>query len=71
MKYKLDKKEIRVYNRESSCIFKKNNEEFGALSNMATGFPLRVNGVQIRTAEALYQVCRFPHMPEIQEKIIE
>lgn len=71
MKYKLDQKEIRVYHKENSCIFKKNNEEFGALSNMATGFPLRVNGVDIRTTEALYQACRFPHLPEIQEKILE
>ena len=70
MKYKLDQKEIRVYHKENSCIFKKNNEEFGALSNMATGFPLRVNGVDIRTTEALYQACRFPHLPEIQEKIL-
>jgi ribA/ribD-fused uncharacterized protein len=71
MKYKIDPKEIRVYNKENSCIFKKNNEEFGALSNMATGFPLRVNGINIKTTEALYQACRFPHLPEIQQKIIE
>lgn len=71
MKYKIDHKEIRVYNKENSCIFKKNNEEFGALSNMATGFPVRVNGINIKTSEALYQACRFPHLPEIQQKIIE
>lgn len=71
MKYKIDQPEIRVYNKENSCIFKKNNEEFGGLSNMATGFPLRVNGIEIRTTEALYQACRFPHLPEIQQKIIE
>src|ERR1039457_3030514 len=71
MKYKLDQKEIRTYNKENSCIFKKNNEEFGGLSNMATGFPLRINRVEIRTTEAIYQSCRFPHLPEIQQKIIE
>lgn len=71
MKYKLDQKEIRTYHKENSCIFKKNNEEFGGLSNMATGFPLRINGVEIRTTEAIYQACRFPHIPEIQQKIIE
>lgn len=71
MKYKLDQKEIRVYKKENSSIFKKNNEEFGGLSNMATGFPLKINGVEIRTTEALYQACRFPHLPEIQQKIIE
>lgn len=71
MKYKIDQTEIGVYHKENSCIFKKNNEEFGGLSNMATGFPLQVNGVEIRTTEALYQACRFPHLPEIQQKIIE
>lgn len=71
MKYKIDQSEIGVYHKEDSCIFKKNNEEFGGLSNMASGFPLRVNGVEIRTTEALYQACRFPHLPEIQQKIIE
>jgi len=38
---------------------------------MASGFPLKVNGVHILTSEALYQACRFPHLPDIQEKIIK
>jgi putative DNA methylase len=38
---------------------------------MAGGFPLRVNGVRILTAEALYQACRFPHRPEVQRLVIE
>jgi type I restriction enzyme S subunit len=37
---------------------------------MAAGFPLHVNGVRIKTSEALYQACRFPHMPEVQQLII-
>jgi type I restriction enzyme S subunit len=37
---------------------------------MAPGFPLLVNGIRIRTSEALYQACRFPHMPDIQRRII-
>ncbi len=71
MKYKLQEKEIRTYTKESSCIFKKNNEEHGELSNMAVGFPLFVNGIEIRSTEALYQACRFPHLPDVQRKIIE
>lgn len=71
MKYNIDKNETRVYYKENSCVFKKNNEEFGALSNMATGFPLQINGITIKTTEALYQACRFPHIPDIQKKIIE
>lgn len=37
---------------------------------MAPGFPLEVNGLHIRTTEALYQACRFPHLPEVQRMII-
>jgi ribA/ribD-fused uncharacterized protein len=37
---------------------------------MAGGYNLKVNGVNILTAEALYQACRFPHLPEIQKLII-
>lgn len=71
MKYVIDPKEIRTYKKDDSCIFKKNNEEFGGLSNMATKYPLVVNNIPIKTSEALYQACRFPHLPEIQKKIIE
>jgi ribA/ribD-fused uncharacterized protein len=37
---------------------------------MAPGFPLAINGHKIRTAEALYQACRFPNNPEIQSAVI-
>ncbi|MCW3780353.1 NADAR domain-containing protein [Defluviimonas salinarum] len=62
--------QVRTYHRAASVVFLKTNERFGGLSNMAPGFPLRVNGVRIRTSEALYQACRFPHMPEVQQLII-
>ncbi|MXY38979.1 MAG: NADAR family protein [Rhodospirillaceae bacterium] len=38
---------------------------------MAPGFPLRVNNVRIRTVEALYQACRFPHRSDVQHLILE
>lgn len=63
-------KHIRYYKRSQCIVFHKTKEEFGGLSNMAAGFPLCVNGVNIRTSEALYQICRFPHLPEIQRKIV-
>lgn len=62
--------QTRVYDRETSVVFLKTKERFGGLSNMAAGFPLRVNGVRVKTSEALYQACRFPHMPEVQQLII-
>ena len=48
-----------IYKKEDSCVFKKNNEEFGALSNMSY-FPLVINNYKLNTAEALYQACKFP-----------
>jgi type I restriction enzyme, S subunit len=59
------------YDQLKSVVFCKTHEPFGGLSNMAAGFPLKVNGIPIRTSEALYQACRFPHLPEVQRLIIE
>lgn len=61
----------RIYKREECIVFRKTNEIFGGLSNMAPGFPIEINGNQIRTSEALYQACRFPHLPKLQRTIIE
>lgn len=62
---------FRRYRRDQAVVFLKTREAFGGLSNMAAGFPLRVNGTEIRTSEALYQACRFPHLPDIQREILE
>lgn len=64
-------RQMRTYRRAHSAIFLKTKERYGGLSNMAGGFPLRVNGILILTSEALYQTCRFPHRPELQRLIIE
>lgn len=61
----------RTYYRQDAIVFLKTKEAFGGLSNMASGYPLFVNGIYIRTSEALYQVCRFPHLPSVQQLIIE
>ena len=60
-----------IYHNDQIISFRKTKEEFGGLSNMVAGFGLFINNVPIRTSEAIYQACRFPHMPEIQKKIIE
>jgi type I restriction enzyme S subunit len=62
--------QTRTYDRTNSVVFLKTNAPFGGLSNMAGGFPLKVNGIHILTSEALYQACRFPHLPEVQALII-
>ena len=61
---------IRTYDRLNSIVFLKTGEPFGGLSNMAGGYPLLVQGVRILSSEALYQACRFPHLPEVQRSII-
>jgi ribA/ribD-fused uncharacterized protein len=60
----------RIYQRRDVVAFRKTNEHFGGLSNMAPGFPIRILDVRIFTAEAIYQACRFPHMPKVQKLII-
>jgi len=62
--------QARLYERRNSVVFLKTKEAFGGLSNMAGGYPLRVNGIWIATAEALYQACRFPDRPDVQRAII-
>ncbi len=62
--------ESRTYRADEVVTFRKTGEEFGGLSNMAPGFPLRIAGISLRTSEALYQACRFPHMPEVQRLIV-
>lgn len=68
---KQGKSQIRAYRRSESVVFLKTTEAFGGLSNMAGGFPLRVSGIYIRTSEALYQACRFPHLPQVQRLIFD
>jgi ribA/ribD-fused uncharacterized protein len=62
--------DLRTYHANDVISFRKTGEEFGGLSNMAPGFPLRIAGVDLRTSEALYQACRFPHRPEVQKIIV-
>jgi len=62
--------QIREYNIKEVVVFGKTAEEFGGLSNMAAGYSLNVNGIIIPSAEHLYQACKFPLFPDIQEAII-
>ena len=63
--------ELRQYDIRQVAAFKRTKEKWGELSNMAGGFPVVVNGIQIKSVEALYQACRFPDMPEVQERILQ
>ncbi len=61
---------LRTYSRTDVVVFYKTKERFGGLSNMAAGYPLKIHGVRIHTAEALYQAFRYPHLPDVQKEII-
>ena len=61
---------LRTYARNEAVVFCKTKEAFGGFSNMASGYPLHINGVRILTSEALYQACRFPRRPEVQQEIL-
>jgi ribA/ribD-fused uncharacterized protein len=68
--------QMRIYKRGESVVFLKVKEEFGGLSNMAD-YRLRIpvqnsnTGVTVLTTEALYQACRYPHLPDLQRTIID
>lgn len=62
--------DTREYLAANVITFRSTKEEFGGLSNMASGYSLNVNGVIIPSSEQLYQACRYPLFPAIQEEII-
>jgi len=62
--------DIRQYIESEVVSFKSTKAEFGGLSNMAAGFSVNVNGIIIPTVEHLYQACRYPLFPALQEDII-
>ena len=63
--------DIRLYNIEDCISFRKTSEQFGGLSNMAPRYMIKLHGIEILTSEALYQACRFPDYPEIQQEIFK
>jgi N-glycosidase YbiA len=64
------KMEERKYKRGEVITFNKTKEEFGGLSNMASGYPIFINGIKILSSEALYQACRYPLNEKAQFEII-
>lgn len=60
----------RTYEADGVAAFLRVRDRFGAFSNMAPGYPLRVCGVDVPSSEALYQALRYPHLPGFQREII-
>ncbi|WP_285800715.1 NADAR family protein [Exiguobacterium sp. s63] len=63
--------EYRIYNRDKVIAFRKTKDNFGGLSNMAAGYPIKIGNISFLTSEALYQAMRFPDFPEVQRQIID
>lgn len=62
---------IRRYHKNECVTFKSTKRDFGSLSNMAPGYPIKLNGEYIKSSELLYQALRFPEYPEIQKQLIQ
>lgn len=60
-----------MYNTSDVISFAKTTGRYGGLSNMAAGYPLFVNETNIPSVEVLYQMCKYPLMPEIQQWIVD
>ena len=61
----------REYRADHCVAFRRNRDVYGGLSNMHTAYPLAVAGIHIRTVEHLYQVCRFPAYPKVQQAVLD
>jgi len=62
---------VRQWPPEEVVSFRKTREEWGGLSNMASGFPITLGTSRFRTSEALYQAMRFPSRPDVQQLIAD
>ena len=59
------------YNLTEVVAFLKTKVAFGGLSNMAAKlYPIYVNDTIIDNTEILYQICRYPENPELQNQIL-
>ena len=63
------KNNTRKYHKSECIAFRSTKEEFGALSNMAGGFPIKIEEHWIKNSEVLYQALKYPNYPEIQKHI--
>lgn len=50
--------------------FQTTRDDFGALHNMANGYPIKIGDVSIPSSEALFQALAFAENPEHQKRII-
>ncbi len=63
--------EIGDHRYDPCQVIYKVDGEYGDLSNMCNAFPLTVNGVTVKSSEALFQACKYPSEPDWQRDIID
>ncbi len=51
--------------------FCKVNDKWGELSNMHSGFPIKLAGYELSSSEALYQIMRFTDRFDIQDFLLQ
>ena len=64
---------LQEYHPEECVVLCRIREQFGDLLNMSSRYHMVVNDEVIRSVEALYQLCRFPHPDHhyIQRRLIK
>jgi len=62
--------QFRSYQADEVAAFHRVRDPFGAFSNMAGGYPIRLGGVEAGSSEALYQAFRFPNLPDLQAEVL-
>ena len=62
--------EIDTYKKQSCVSFRKTKESYGGLSNMCSGYPIKIDNHIFLTSESLYQSCRFNEYGDIQRIIL-
>lgn len=64
------KNQTRRYLKGECITFRSTKGDFGGLSNMAPGFPVRIGNLIISNIENLYQASKYPKHFDIQKRIL-
>ena len=61
---------VKSYDVGRCAAFRRTSDPWGALSNMVSGFPIFAGGISLCASEVLYQACRYPHLPDLQQELL-
>lgn len=66
----MKKSPTRTYKTSDVVSFRRAKGTWGVFSNMASAYPLKINNLEIKSSEALYQALKFSNAPDVQVKIL-